>query len=383
LLAVWGLIVLADACVAAPRAEAKAPRARNVTFLSTSDSHYKAFEARDWNGANRETIEEMNRVSSIRWPEKLGGDAIERPRGVVVLGDCIDDGDKVREGKDYTAAQWRAFLADFGLDGRDGLLKYRVYEGWGNHDGPPAGAGKSSVSFQAEMKKRNALRRKRGWLTGLSANGLHYSWDWDDVHLVQLNIYPADKQHPKVRYNARWHDPQGALSFLKKDLARCVGKSGRPVVLLSHCGFDTNWWHAEDWKAAYDAAKPYNVVLYLYGHTGTGLRRWAPPGEQRLWTCINDGHTTSGFFVIQIRGDRLRAAYRSKDGQKITRRPDGTYGRTWNGAWRWRHLLERALPAGASRLPVPRGQEIMSGDGPRARASSCAAGVGSYRGGRR
>ena len=49
----------------------------------------------------------------------------------------------------------------------------------------------------------------------------------------------------------------------------------RPVVILSHCGFDTDWWHTNDWKAAYEAAKPYNVVLYMYGHTGTGLRKWS------------------------------------------------------------------------------------------------------------
>jgi cytolysin (calcineurin-like family phosphatase) len=322
-----------------------------VTFISTSDPHYRAFEGKDWNRANRETIEEMNRIVSIAWPGKLGGDAIARPRGVVVLGDCIDDGDRVDRGKDYTAAQYQLFVTDFGLDGKDGLLKYRVYEGWGNHDGPPAGTGKSSVSFQAEIKRRNLLRKERGWLAGLSDNGLHYSWDWDDVHLVQLNLYPADRQNAKVRYSPKWHHPQGALSFLKQDLARCVGTSGRPVVLMSHCGFDTNWWHPEDWKAAYDAAKPYNVVLYLYGHTGTGIRRWAPPGEARHWTCVNDGQTTSGFFVIQIAADRLRAAYRAKDKQKITRNRDGTYTLKWDGRWRWRFLLDKKLsgPRGTGR----------------------------------
>jgi hypothetical protein len=343
----WLLSFAACSLAGSPAAgKAPADRPRNVTFLSTSDCHYKAFESEDWNGANRETIEEMNRVALLRWPEKLGGEKIDRPRGVVVLGDCIDDGDKVRNGKDYTAAQYKSFLADFGLDGTDGLLKYRVYEGWGNHDGPPAGTGKSRVSFRAELKKRNVLRKKQGWLAGLSDNGLHYSWDWDDVHLVQLNIYPADKQNPKVRYNPQWHHPEGALTFLKEDLRRRVGPSGRPVVLMAHCGFDTDWWVLEDWKAAYEAAKPYNVILYLYGHTGTGLRRWAPPGEDRQWTCVNDGQTTSGFFVIQVLGDRLRAAYRGKDAQKITRNPDRSYTRQWGGKWRWRFPLDRRLSAG-------------------------------------
>ncbi|HUS91260.1 MAG TPA: DUF6055 domain-containing protein [Phycisphaerae bacterium] len=335
------LALLAAVCHAQPTPPA---RPRNVTFLSTSDPHYKAFEARDWNQADRQTIEEMNRVASLRWPEQLGGEAVEQPRGVVVLGDCIDDGDRVRDGKDYTAEQYKLFLADFGLDGTDGLLKFRVYETWGNHDGPPIGQSKASrFSFQAELKKRNARRKAKGWLANVSDNGLHYSWDWDDVHLVSLGFYPADRQHPKVRYNPNWHDPQGALTFLKQDLAKCVGGSGRPVVLMSHAGFDSDWWHAEDYKAVYDAAKEYNVVLYLYGHTGTGLRDWAPEGETNKWTCINDGHTTSGFFIIQIAGDRIRAAYRCKEAQEITKGPDGSFTPQWGGQWSWRFRLDRKI----------------------------------------
>jgi len=319
---------------------------RNVTFISTSDSHYKAFESAGWNKQNTDTIEEINRIAGQHWPEKLGADKIDAPRGVVLLGDCIDDGDKVRDGKDYTAEQFKAFIAHFGLDGTDGLLKHRVYETWGNHDGPPIGKNKhSKLSFQSELKKRNAIRKKNGWLANLSENGLHYSWDFDDVHFVSLGFYPADVQHAKVRYNPVWHNPQNALAFLKKDLAKCVGDSGRPVVLMSHAGVDTDWCHPDDWKAVYEAARKYNIVLYLYGHTGTGLRYWAPEGETKKWTLINDGHTTSGFFVIQITGDRLRAAYRCKMNVKKTRNPDRTTTRTWDGKWGWRFLLDKKISA--------------------------------------
>ncbi len=341
---------------AKPPAATRPARTRNVTFLSTSDPHYKAFEAKDWNRTDRQTIEEMNRIASVSWPEELGGGKIDPPRGAVVLGDCIDDGDKVRDGKDYTAEQYKAFVADFGFDGTDGLLKYPAFETWGNHDGPPIGKSKHSrFNFQAALKKRNAARKAKGWLTNLADNGLHYSWDYDDVHLVSLGIYPADFQNPKVRYSAVWHDPQGALTFLKNDLAKCVGDSGRPVVLMAHCGFDTDWWHEEDWRAFYEAAKAYNVVLYLYGHTGTGLRRWAPEGEKRKWACINDGQTTSGFFVIQITGDRLRAAYRCKDGQRITKNRDGSFAPTWSGKWRWRFTLDKKIGKFAPPPPRPRG----------------------------
>ncbi|MBL7218589.1 MAG: metallophosphoesterase [Phycisphaerae bacterium] len=337
---------LSCSCVQAPDMTPAIPKGRDVTFISTSDSHFKAFESKGWNKYNSETIEEINRIAGKRWPEKLGGDKINAPRGVVLLGDCIDDGDKVVGDKDYTAEQFKAFIAHFGLDAADGMLKFRVYETWGNHDGPPIGKSKKSpLNFQAELKKRNAIRKRKGWLANLSDNGLHYSWDWDDVHFVSLGIYPADKQNAKVRYNRVWHDPQGALGFLKRDLARCVGDSGRPVVLMAHCGFDTNWWHKNDWKAAYNTAKKYNIVLYLYGHTGTGLRYWAPEGETKKWTCINDGHTTSGFFIIQIEGNRLRAAYRYKVNVKKVRNADRTVTHTWDGQWGWKFLLDRKIAA--------------------------------------
>jgi cytolysin (calcineurin-like family phosphatase) len=324
------------------------PSTRNVTFLSTSDCHYDAYEHEDRNARNRATLEEMNAITTRHWPEQLGGGPIDAPRGALCLGDCIDDGDRLIEGKLQTGKQYEYFLADFGFDGTDGLLKYPVYEGWGNHDGPPIGKERHGFSFQAKLKQRNQRRLAQGLVTHLSENGLHYSWDWDDVHLIQLNIYPADQQNDKVTYNRVWHDPQGSLSFLKQVLAESVGESGRPVVLMGHCGMDTNWWHPEDWQAFYDAAKAYNVVLYLYGHTGTGVRKWAPEGEEKKWTLINDGQTENGFFVVQLAGDRLRAAYRCKANVKRQRNPDRTETYTWDGSWEWRWLVDEKISRPAS-----------------------------------
>jgi len=327
---------------AAHAASATRPQ-RDVTFISTSDSHYRETERKEQNERNRITVLEMNEIDKRSWPEKLGGDPIARPRGVVMLGDCIDDGDRVIGGKHVSPEQYRFYAADFGLDGTDGLLKFPVFDTWGNHDGPPEGREKHGFSFQAQLKRRNRIRLEKGLIRAVSENGLHYSWDWDDVHFVQLGIYPANRQREGVRYSPVWHDPQNALDFLKKDLADNVGNSGRPVVLMSHCGVDTDWWVPADWKEFYEAARDYNVVLYLYGHTGTGVRQWAPEGAEKKWLCINDGNTTTGFFVIQIVGQRLRAAYRCKEGVKITRQPDKTEVYEWGGAWGWRFLVDQKL----------------------------------------
>jgi cytolysin (calcineurin-like family phosphatase) len=281
----------------------------------------------------------------VSWPDELGGGAVGEPRGVVVLGDCIDDGDRIVNGQNISAEQYRYFSADFGVNG-EGRVKWPAFEGWGNHDGPPVGAEKHGFSFQAQLKARNKARLEKGLITNLSDNGLHYSWDWDDVHLVQLNLYPADKQRAGVRYSPIWHNPQGALTFLKKDLLEKVGDTGRPVVLMSHCGFDTDWWTPDDWRELYDAVRKYNIVLYLYGHSGTGVRRWMPkdaPSESPKWLCINDGQLEKGFFVIQIKGDHLCAAMRFKTGYHVDKSTDGALKSSWDGTWTWRHLVDEKI----------------------------------------
>ncbi|MEI6604391.1 MAG: metallophosphoesterase [Verrucomicrobiota bacterium] len=322
-----------------------APTTRNVTFLSASDSHYREPDHRlgCHNDLNRASVEEMNRISELPWPEKLGPDKISKPRGVVMLGDLIDDGDRAEKGRKISEEQYKLFVADIGLDGHDGLLKYPAFEGWGNHDGPPIGKEKNGFSSQSQIKERNLLRMEKKLIANISENGLHYSWDWDDVHFAQLNIYPADKQRASVHYSPVWHDPQGALAFLKADLAKNVGTSGRPVVLMGHCGFDTDWWVAADWDEFYQAVKSYNVVLYLYGHSGTGVSAWAPAGEDRKLTCINDGQLTTGFFVINITGDRLRAAYHLKSKVVFTKSPDGKMEHTWDGKWDWKWLVDKSI----------------------------------------
>jgi hypothetical protein len=301
-----------------------------LTFIVTSDSHYEAIEKLERNDRNRVTLQRMNDIEGVNWPEKLGGGPIGKPRGVLALGDLIDDGDRAGE----TEIQWRHFEEQFGLDGTDGVLKYPVFEGWGNHDGPPEQFIKQRRSVQAEIKRRNLARLEKKLISRVSENGLHYSWDWQGVHFVQTNLYPADKQNAQVRYSLPWHDPQLALQFLKDDLQASVGDSGRPVIIVAHCGFDTDWWVADDWKAFYDAVKPYNVIAFFHGHTGTGVRRWAPEGEtQPPLDVINTGQTEKGFFVVEIGAERMRLGYQVKQDPRVIENPE----------WDWKFLFEKPI----------------------------------------
>ena len=300
-----------------------------LTFFATSDSHYEAIEHVERNDRNRLTIERMNDLPGQPWPEKLGGGPIGKPRGVLALGDLIDDGDK----NGQTDIEWKFFSEHFGLDGSDGLLKYPVFEGWGNHDGPPEKYIKQRVSVQTEIKRRNVDRLDKKRISRVSANGLHYSWDWNGVHFIQTNLYPADKQNAKVRYSLPWHDPQDALAFVQEDLAATVGVSGRPVIIMAHCGFDTDWWVVDDWKAFYDAVKPYNLLAYFHGHSGTGVRQWKPEGEERPLDVVNTGQTEKGFFVVEITKERMRLGFHVKRDPKVLKDIE----------WEWKYLFEKPL----------------------------------------
>ncbi len=59
---------------------------RNVTFIVTSDAHYDAFENEDRNGRVRDTIRHINAITDVRWPEELGGCAIDQPPGLITIG---------------------------------------------------------------------------------------------------------------------------------------------------------------------------------------------------------------------------------------------------------------------------------------------------------
>ena len=327
-------ILLGQGAIAAD----KAPDAqRDFTFLSMSDCHYAALKNEDRNTRNLDTIRAINALTDISWPDELGDGRVQAPKGVMALGDLIDDGDMKTGDVNVSEKQYATFVEQCGLDGKDGVLKYPIFETWGNHDGPPVGSEKNGFSSQAHLIERNKIRKEKGLISNISDSGLHYSWDWADVHFVSLGIYPADKQRDGIHYSPVWHNPQGALSFLKADLEKNVGKSGRPVVLMAHMGMDTDWWVKDDYADLYKAVKDYNIVLYIFGHSGTGVREWAPEGEAKKWLLVNEGQLENGFFVFNFKGDTLRIGQRIKNWtEKKAAIPEGKPTRFWNGEWQWK-----------------------------------------------
>ncbi|MBN1419853.1 MAG: metallophosphoesterase [Planctomycetes bacterium] len=262
----------------------------DVTFFIVSDSHYGA--TAEENADRRAAIDRWNGLPGTEYPAPLGGGIVQTPRGILVLGDLIDDG-----ATSEAADQWAQWVADFGVGG-EGRVDFPVYEGLGNHD-----LGPGDLVLNA-IRERN---RRRPGLKMLSSDGLHYSLDWDHVHVVNLNLYPGDVKDPATPYGPI-HDPKHALSFLRKDLAENVGRSGRPVILCHHYDLQgTNWWSEAERDAYFEAIQPYNIICIAHGHTGTDIYKWrgidVVNTGNLMASCFVFRVTIEGLVVVQMRGD--------------------------------------------------------------------------------
>lgn len=301
---------------------AKAAR-KTVAFVVVGDTHYCA--DRDAPGRMLGPsaqicgglVDAINALPGKSIPAEAGGGTAAAIRGVVHAGDVIDSGDKNGGAAEtMQATEWSAFAADWGLDGHDGRLKAPVYEIAGNHDAPQ---GKGLAIDK--MIERN---RKRAGVSNVSENGVQYSWDWEDVHFVNLGLIVGDDASTarKRRYAAL-----DSLAFLVADLKAKVGGSGRPVVVTHHvdvarytgpCDLQTDLptreWDSCDVAAYYKALAGYNVVGVFYGHTHArhvlrwdGLSAKAAAGVP-VFNTDNASHYKSdaqAFLYVEIEAGRM------------------------------------------------------------------------------
>jgi len=276
------------------------PVKNDVTFFATTDLHYGASDTVA--DANRATTDFMNVLPGAAYPKEIG-QFVGTPRGVIVTGDLANDG---------KPEQWQEFAKDYGLTGRDGRLCYPVYEGYGNHDGGLE-PGKATAPAIIE---RNKVRPGLG---KVAKNGLHYSWDWDQVHFVHTNLYPGDVRVKEGRLDGLWNEPQHSLEFLKEDLKENVGPSGRPVFVMLHYGFEDGfsdawgWWSAPEREAFYQAIKDYNIVGILMGHTHAAvIGKWRGIDTFNIGSGQRDPDVGE-CFVFHITPTELTVAHRFSD----------------------------------------------------------------------
>jgi cytolysin (calcineurin-like family phosphatase) len=293
---------------AAPSSDAGAPGAGpdDVTFFAFGDPQYGGADS----DKNSFHIQALNAAPTLVWPAGAGfqseGRPVGAPRGVVIAGDLTQNGQAGRDpltewytGDAYAfdvntaygahevvsrvAAELGLFVRDYGLRGGDGVgpfvLKWPVFEGYGNHDFDVlehpslvyAGQAPARDIVSIRNRVRGAWPEVRRFAAG---NAGHYSWDWGRAHFVQLNLVASDARATNADDDSGTQmerDPQGARTFLTEDLAAEVGDSCRPVIVIMHYGFDAfsdegRWWDEAQRLTFLAAVRPYNVVAILHGH---------------------------------------------------------------------------------------------------------------------
>ncbi|HBJ33856.1 MAG TPA: hypothetical protein DDZ51_03630 [Planctomycetaceae bacterium] len=213
-----------------PKADGGSNPTSPLSFFVISDTHLHARKDEpqsmepDSVSLNDRLIDTLNALPGQMLPPELGGGEVDIPRGVIHLGDVVDSGDKTGAVYDQmTKTEWNHFTQRFGLTGSEGRLRFPIYELHGNHDSP-----RHQNVVLNEIAARNA---QRIGLTNRVDGGLHYSWDWGNIHFVALGIVvgPNGDDLPVSRYESF-----KSLDFLVTDLENHVGNSGRPVILLHH-----------------------------------------------------------------------------------------------------------------------------------------------------
>lgn len=247
----------------------------DVTFFVTSDTHFgfgvdkDAPEDRDpvkdpqgLEVSHKEVIRQMNSFERDReFPRALGG-KIGTPRGLLIAGDLTEKG---RE------AEWKAFRAYYGKNGRDGLLRLPVYEAVGNHD---------------FWEIRQKVKQERG--------ALAYSWDWDDLHVVCLGEAPDDE----------------ILAWLETDLRAL--EPDVPLILFQHFPFtgpySNTWFTREGFDEKFAMVlKNRRVLGIFHGHFhASGSYRWHDYDVYNVGSAAKHGN--HGFAVVRITNDVMKVA---------------------------------------------------------------------------
>jgi predicted phosphodiesterase len=295
----------------------------DVAFFLISDTHVLARKDEPTRIDDRSIatcrglINTLNALPGTKIPEHAGGGVVSTPRGVIHAGDLIDSADK--QGGPHPQmieTEWSTFVEECGLSGTEGRLKFPIYEVHGNHDGP---GGESHP-----VRQIIARNKSRPGLKNVSENGLHYAWDWGPVHFVNLGIVVGSD--PALNRAGRYN-PLGSLGFLKSDLERNVGVSGRPVVITHHvdvaryskpCDEQSPLsgveWDSCDVRAFYRTIKSFNVMAVLYGHTHVrNVFRWDGTPQKAengvpVFNVDNGSHFSSNeqaFFYFHLHGDSL------------------------------------------------------------------------------
>lgn len=314
----FGTGLVRAAVVAAGLGWAATGTAADLTFFAYSDSHYEAEHT-----GTRSEVNWINNLPGTAWPTEVGG-VVGTPKGVIMAGDLIDDGAVSA----LYPTQWANWSADYGVNG-EGRCKFPVFENVGNHDL------NTNLFMFNKVAERNLVRKDAGLIGDISPNGYHYSWDWDGIHFVNVNLFPGNVWEGEADSYGPAHKPQNSRDFLVQDLQTQVGNSGRPVVVIQHFRpVDENWWTYSAADKYHKVIQDYNVIMIMCGHQGGGVNN--------IWRGINWASSNGNVEAYRISDDnKLSIAMRGSSSwgqvfQKAFYRSYATSGRAAvinNGGW--------------------------------------------------
>jgi cytolysin (calcineurin-like family phosphatase) len=263
----------------------------DLTFFFTADTHY-GLDLWNYNEpANKATIDAMNALPGTLYPSSIGG-VVGTPSGVLVAGDLTDTPEYINfNGASIPQIGWavQGFDDDYAVDG-SGRIHYPVYEGYGNHD-----VDNTTHSYTLDgIMARNLVRPG---VVHLSDNGLNYSWNWQGVHFINLNIYPGMTDRSAY-----------SLAFLQEDLLH-YANTNTPIVLMQHFGFDSfglGWWTDQERQAFANVIDGYNILGIFHGHLHTTMKYQWNGYDVFNGSAAKDGN----FLVVRIHGDQMDVASR-------------------------------------------------------------------------
>jgi len=312
------------------------PLVPNFKFAATADPQY--------NGENREYYAQTDLLLSYLG-NKIG--AGKEYQGLIIAGDLTQFTQKgeIKEFyKNFVDGVHPNNQTEIGEGGSLGSVAKMVnasqkctylYEGLGNHDYSDGGccagfADRYNCECPDELYKMVDRDNRNSQCYG---NGLNYSWDWQGVHFIQLNLRPSDNTDGDPSLN-----PYRALTFLKKDLQRWAG-SNRPVIIIHHYGFDDfsgsvdansktkqPWWTINQKNEYWDAIASYNVIALITGHCHTpvsALQKWSRPvgksnGPASINTFIAGGAWLGYWIEFEINDHQMIVTPKTTSSSKPT-----------------------------------------------------------------
>lgn len=286
---------------------------RDIQFLAAGDPQVDKTRNNDYDETVKTSMAGLNLLLST-----------QIYRGLIVAGDITE----------WTRRDEMWLYESYRTD----QFKDLYYEGLGNHDLWVGDCGPAFWSYCSQAIIDDVRRPQRAQCVNLSREPIklnfqgnlpHYSWDWDDVHFVQLNLYPGEKVkvHHFDGVNARL-DPMNSLDFLINDLNEQVGISRRPVVLIHHypvtttAGISTGEreWDDDEKLEYWNVIRNYNVIGIISGHfhqpspiggAGPWQSTWRPKGasssDPGVTSFITGSLRYGKFIILSIKGNKLSA----------------------------------------------------------------------------